>query len=333
MLASKALELLKELVKIPSPSGYEEELSEYIVSYLKNLNYSPKVDSVGNVVLDFGADIWVTAHMDTVEKQVNFSFDGEFCYGTGVADDKASIAAILLALESGRKNFNCALFVDEEESGFGSKKFVEGKPPSMAVVMEPTELKICSKHWGVVEFSIEIEGKQAHGSTPWAGENAIEKALDLIEELRKIGEKNGAFLNLLQAKSAPENIYAIPNSCYLKAEYLLPEKPLPLLELLETLEKYGKARILEVSNPFVSHKVAKILENAVITAGIKLERACMPSWTDAVNLNNAGWDVAVFGPGKLEICHTRMEKVSIYEIIKASEVLRRLEIKNYEILK
>jgi len=50
----------------------------------------------------------------------------------------------------------------------------------------------------------------------------------------------------------------------------------------------------------------------------------MPSWTDAVNLKCAGWDTVVFGPGKLELCHTPHERVSVYEVVRAAEVLKNL---------
>ena len=324
-ITSKALELLKKLVEIPSPSGKEDELMEFIVNYLENIGFSPEIDSVKNIILDLGADLWVTAHIDTVKELSNFSFDGEFCYGTGVADDKASIASILLALElADSEYFNCAFFVDEEETGFGSQHFAEKRNAGRAIVMEPTELRVCSEHWGVVEFSVTVEGKPAHAATPWAGINAVEKTLSLIDQLKEIGKKYGAKFNILQIKSVPDSLYAVPHVCYLKAEYLLPDKSSILFELLDTLEGYGRVEILEVADPFVSGDVVKILENAVFSAGLEVERSYMPSWTDAVNLHNAGWDTVVFGPGKLELCHTPHERVSIQEVIRAAEVLKNL---------
>ena len=324
-IASEARELLKELAEISSPSGEEEKLMEFLVNYLENMGFSPEIDGAKNVVLDLGAELWVTAHMDTVKELTSFSSDGEFCYGTGVADDKASVTAILLALEMAEdRPFNCVFFADEEETGLGSQYFAEKRSAGKAIVMEPTELKVCSEHWGVVEFSVTLEGKPAHAATPWAGINAIKKSLSLIDRLEEIGKRYGAVFNLLQIKSLPEDVYAVPHICYLKAEYLLPDKSSILFELLDTLEGYGRVEILEVADPFVSGDVAKILENAVSCAGLKVERSYMPSWTDAVNLHGAGWDTVVFGPGKLELCHTPHERVSIQEVIRAAEVLKNL---------
>jgi acetylornithine deacetylase len=51
----------------------------------------------------------------------------------------------------------------------------------------------------------------------------------------------------------------------------------------------------------------------------------MKSWTDALNLKER-FDVVVWGPGNLEFCHTKEEKVKIEEIKKAIEVLISLNL-------
>ncbi len=317
MNIEKAKCLIKKLAKIDSQSGREKELSEFLVSYLKRLGYSPKIDEVGNVVVDFKKDLWVTAHLDTVERVSDFREMGNLCFGTGVADDKASIAAILLALE--KAAFNCVFFVDEEETGIGSQHFAEVRKPSKAIVMEPTELKICSKHWGVFEFQVDVVGEKSHASMP--KKNAIELAIELINKLKVKGK-----LNLLGIWSKPENIYVTPYLCTVKMEYLISSGFVSKLifETLEIAEKYGKVKILEVADPFESILVHKILEKAVILAGIEPETGYMPSWTDAVNLNKKGWDTVVFGPGNLENCHTEREYVDVRDVVLASRVLENL---------
>ena len=47
----------------------------------------------------------------------------------------------------------------------------------------------------------------------------------------------------------------------------------------------------------------------------------MRSWTDAINFREAGWDVVVFGPGELHLCHTERERIKIDDILKAKDVL------------
>ncbi|HEA83905.1 MAG TPA: acetylornithine deacetylase, partial [Thermodesulfobacterium geofontis] len=51
----------------------------------------------------------------------------------------------------------------------------------------------------------------------------------------------------------------------------------------------------------------------------------MKSWTDALNLKER-FDVVVWGPGELPLCHTKEEKIRIEDIKKTIEVLIRLNL-------
>jgi len=303
-----------------SPSGKEDEVREFVLKYLRDLN--PEVDEAGNVLVDNGGDVWVTSHMDTVAGEFYpFSFENGICFGTGVADDKASVAAMLVAARE-TEGLNFAFFVDEEENGMGSQHFAEKVRKGKAVVMEPTELRICNEHWGVFEALVSVHGKPAHASMPDYGVNAIEKALELIEKLRNF--RCGKF-SLLSIKSYPENLYSVPYRCEVKFEYLIPyHAAVPVLEVLETCERFGDVTILEMADPFVSEEIDGLLKMAAELSGIEPELSFMPSWTDAVNLREAGWDVVVFGPGELHKAHTPFECVSIEEVVKAVEVLKNL---------
>ena len=85
---------------------------------------------------------------------------------------------------------------------------------------------------------------------------------------------------------------------------------------------YGDVDVIEEAEGFISEGKAKsVLEYAMKTAGIDADYAEMPAWTDAVNLRKEGWDVIVWGPGELAHCHTRIERVPIYEIKYASRVI------------
>ncbi len=322
--SGEVVKLLRTLVSLKSPSGREEKVREFIIDYLKKAGYSIEVDEVGNVVVDCGGKLWVTAHMDTVDLDFPFRYENGVCYGTGVADDKASLAAMLLASkELENKNLNFAFFVDEEETGLGSQHFAETRRPGIAVVMEPTELKICKEHWGVLEVLVSVFGKASHASMPECGVNAIERAIEVVERLRKF--EGDARFNLLSLHSYPENVYSVPDRCDVKFEYLIPHGvKLPVLQILEICEEYGGVEVLELANPFVSEEVTELLVEAVKLSGIEAESSHMPSWTDAVNLKEAGWDVVVFGPGSLSSSHTALEYVSVEEVVKAVEVLKNL---------
>ena len=119
-------------------------------------------------------------------------------YGRGASDMKGGIASIILALKTLVANppENIALeasFTPDEETGgeTGVKYMLETGlvKPDYAVVAEPTTPNVV---WignkGAVWLLVEVHGRQAHGSRPWAGDNAFEKMVELahlmIHELK-----------------------------------------------------------------------------------------------------------------------------------------------------
>ncbi len=319
------LELLRNLVEIPSPSGKEDKLIDYLTNLLNEMGYDPiltEKEGIKNIVLNPSAEVWVITHLDTVPIKRGFSFDGTYAYGTGVCDTKGSITAILLALDEIEElRFGVALLSDEEEGGKGSKVFVESFEPKKAVVMEPTSLKIAKIHYGSLEILAEFRGISAHGSMPEFGKNAIDLAVDAVLRLRESIKKPVKFF--VQEIAGGGDEYAIPDRCSLRIDFVFPPK-ISLSELKEfVFGILGDAdvRIVEEDEGFVSDDVASLLEEAVRKAGLKAEYGEMPSWTDAINLRKAGWDVVVFGPGELCYCHTERERIAIDEIAKAKNVL------------
>ena len=320
------LELLKNLVEIRSPSGKEDRLIAYLTDVFESLGYEPHIlegKGVKDIVLNPKAEVWVITHLDTVPIKREFEFDGKYAYGTGVCDTKGSIAAILLALEEIEElNFGIALLSDEEEGGRGSEIFVEAFEPKMAIVMEPTSLKIAKVHYGSLEVMLKFKGEPAHGSTPEFGRNAIDLAIDAIVKLRGVIRSPVKFL-VQQIEGGWEE-YAVPESCKVRLDFVFPPEvePEDIEGILSDLG--GCYEVIEKSRGFVSGNVVELLEDAIRMAGMDIAYGIMPSWTDAINLRSAGWDVVVFGPGELQYCHTPKERIDPNEILKAKDVLKAL---------
>lgn len=315
----KTLELLKTLVEIESISKREGEIRAFVRDYLKNLGYDLLE---GEHFLATGGQkgLIVATHLDTVPIRRPFSFDGDYAYGTGVCDAKASVAAMLLSAETGL-DYTLVFFCDEEEDGLGSKEFVskmdEGK---YAIVMEPTDLKIASRHYGNFELYVEVLGKEAHGAYPDKGVNAINLVFELYQKLLEKGFK----INPLKIEGG-NDLYVIPAKCKAKFEiFLYPEESLEeYLKRLDFLRSYGKFELDHLYEGYVSKEVFYLLEEALRLTGIPVFHTEMKSWTDALNLKER-LDVVVWGPGDLSKCHTPDEKIKIKDIESATEVLKNL---------
>ena len=65
---NKLVETLQELVKIPSLSGAEAQVAEYVSKRLNQLNLKPEVDKYYNVIATIGSGrtLLLNAHLDTV---------------------------------------------------------------------------------------------------------------------------------------------------------------------------------------------------------------------------------------------------------------------------
>ena len=124
-------ELTKKLVAIPSPSGEEKEVIDFLSAYLKSLGFLVELQEVSkerfNIYARYGEPIIVfSTHMDTVRPFLPLSEDSEFIYGRGTCDAKGIIAAQIKAAEklisSSIKGIGLLFVVGEESGSDGAKK-------------------------------------------------------------------------------------------------------------------------------------------------------------------------------------------------------------------
>jgi succinyl-diaminopimelate desuccinylase len=117
--------------------------------------------------------------------------DRGWIYGRGTSDMKGSIASLLTALTALRAtrtapklNVEVSFTADEEtDSVLGAGWLVDHAPirPDYAIVMEGGELnQVCCGHNGTLWLEVTVHGRAAHGSTPEAGVNALEKMSALV---------------------------------------------------------------------------------------------------------------------------------------------------------
>ncbi|WP_342771998.1 M20 family metallopeptidase [Neobacillus piezotolerans] len=159
------------------------------VSFFENNGYTMLVSEIGSG--DF--TLVLNGHVDVVAATpgqfIPFERDGKI-YGRGSADMKAGIAAMMAALArlNGRDlgiKVQLQIVSDEEIGGFNCTGFLveNGYRGDFAICGEPTGLGIANQAKGVLRGDILVTGKPAHGSRPWEGVNAIEKAYGIYREI------------------------------------------------------------------------------------------------------------------------------------------------------
>jgi succinyl-diaminopimelate desuccinylase len=144
-----------------------------------------------------GPTVVLHGHLDVVPgraEQFEPRVDGDRLYGRGAYDMKGGLASIMCAVhdvaqqDRVRVHFVCVSDEESEEvDDRGSDKAVkEGYLGDFAITGEPTDLHIGIQAKGVLAMRIEVAGTAAHGSTPWVGDNAVLKAIDIFRQIESL---------------------------------------------------------------------------------------------------------------------------------------------------
>jgi succinyl-diaminopimelate desuccinylase len=136
-------------------------------------------------------------HVDVVpgrREQFESRLDGERLYGRGAYDMKGALASMLLALadlrEQDQVRIRLGIVPDEEseeETERGGELLVsEGFLGDFVITGEPTDMHVGVAAKGVVAMRLRVDGRAAHGATPWLGENAILRAIDVFRAVQSL---------------------------------------------------------------------------------------------------------------------------------------------------
>ena len=198
-MAVDVLRLTRELIDIPSVTGEEFQIGTSLAELLNRLGYHVELQDVSpersNIIATTAARprVVLSTHMDTVPPFITSSEDDEFIYGRGACDAKGIIAAQIAAAEklriAGSNELGLLFTVDEEVTSAGAK--VANHHPvaescEYLINGEPTDNRLAIGTKGSLQAVIRTEGRAEHSAYPEEGESAIEKLLDILDEVRKV---------------------------------------------------------------------------------------------------------------------------------------------------
>jgi acetylornithine deacetylase len=190
-------ELTTSLMNVPSVSGEEEAVGFWLRDYLKALGWNVELqkvsDNQNNVIAWLNDNSWVvfSTHIDTVPPFIPPREDDEKIYGRGACDAKGIIAAQVTAAEELRKkgvtDIGLLYTVEEERSSTGARAANEHPLAAKCEFLingEPTDNDLAIGSKGTFRLKIKTKGKAAHSAYPEQGDSAIEKLLDILEDVR-----------------------------------------------------------------------------------------------------------------------------------------------------
>ncbi len=287
-------------------------------------------------------------------------------YARGACDMKGFIAAACTALRGLdlRKLDRELVLVwthDEEVGCHGSRVLVDRLEadgltlPSLAIIGEPTDFRICRAHPGHTTMRIRCHGRPAHSSRPQLGASAIMLAADVLAALQRLQDRLAAEPQdtdplVLAALPSPYPVLncghihggtavnIVPEHC----ELLVGIRQLPGQEGADLVARVADA-VAEVGHAWAARggRVDTTLMHeapAMLTpAGTTLERllgphaadpapTAVPFATDGGNLQRAGVRSLVFGPGSIDVAHKADEYIPVAQLHRCVDVLRQVVV-------
>lgn len=214
MEEQRAIQLLQEVMAIPSVNGRDEEgkVAEYLCAYFQNAGISAAVERIdethANVTAVLEGDpeggrmIW-NGHLDTVPYGAREDWDtdpalpvteGKILYGRGASDMKSGLCAMVYALceykRSGKRPACSVLFLgtcDEEKGGLGAERVCqkgENRGYSQYLIGEPTGLRLGMAQKGCIWLELSLHGKTSHGAYPEQGVSGVEHGIFIAHQLK-----------------------------------------------------------------------------------------------------------------------------------------------------
>jgi len=206
------IELAKQLIAIPSFTGDEAPVADFLSQYLKERGfqitkqelepgrYQPLGTLEGN---DDGASLLFNGHMDIdplgrdVKNPFTPRLENGLLHGAGLYNMKAGVTAMIIAAVAVAKSginlkgdLYCNPVVGELQGGIGTLHSIrEGPRPDAVLIPEPIDMKLLLKHAGVLDFAITTLGKSKHISQREESVDAIQKMHSIQQRLYEMDDK------------------------------------------------------------------------------------------------------------------------------------------------
>jgi len=296
--------------------------------------------------------IMLAPHLDTVGGLSDSIFKpvrrGDRLYGRGSCDTKGSVAAMLTAVgnlaRGGRRPGHTEIrfvgLIDEENGQLGSRSLARlprSATIDLAIVGEPTRLKVVTAHKGDVWLELVTRGRAAHGAQPELGINAVLKMVKVLQILetrytallrRRVHPLLGSPTLNVGTISGGAQPNIVPNECAIRIDRrTLPGETLhsvqtELRDLFEHADLAVEINDLRHADcPALETDVGQPLVRQLMRTARQRKPVGVHYFCDAAILAQIGVPSVVFGPGDIAQAHTVDEWVSIPQVERAAELL------------
>jgi len=335
-LGGEALELLKQLIAIPSLSEEEDKTGDAIAAWLTK--YGVETHRQHNNIYAFNKyyderkpNLLLNSHHDTVKPNSAYTKDpfhphiedGKL-YGLGSNDAGGALCSLLATFvhfyERKDLNHNIIMAATAEEEDAGAKSLSALLPIlpgiDVAIVGEPTEMQLAIAEKGLIVYEGKILGTPSHAAHP-NDDSAIYKTAGVLEwfrnyEFDKVSDVLGPVKITVTQISAGSQHNVVPahvdlvidtrvNNCYTNQE------------IDAILQKEAPCQLVPRSLNKGSSSIA--MEHPLVQSGIAMGRTTYgsPTLSDQAKLSCPSLKL---GPGYSPRSHSANEFIYVHEVLE-----------------
>ncbi len=325
---------------------------------------------------DGGGLLLFEVHQDTVpvtgmtiEPFTPIVRDGRV-YGRGACDVKGGMASLLVAVSrlaterpadlptvllaccvNEEHGFTGAaaladLWSDTSDSAKGTAddvpRFVQRRP-DVAIVAEPTALRVVVAHKGTVRWRCHTHGRAAHSSQPELGDNAIYRMMRVINAIEQYQDRALSYRTAHALCGGPTvsvttirgglSVNTIPDRTTIEIDRRLMPDEDPQAAWRDVVgyvaDVVGTTEGIEHEVPYLASgglvdgsngEISRRLLDVAQTLDASSQVVGVPYGTDAAAIAASGVPTVVFGPGSIDQAHTADEWIEIEQLTAAAEL-------------
>jgi len=320
------VELATELLAIPSLSGHEHAVTDFVVDLLGARGWDVRTQPISSGRVNVWAtrglgDVTFSTHLDTVPAFFTPRLEGGRLYGRGACDAKGIAAAMICAAErlvdEGKERVDLLFVMGEELRSDGARVAASLPATSRWLVNgEPTESKLVSASKGSLRLILRVRGQEAHSAYPELGRSAVEEMVGLLSELRGLQLPadpllGATTLNVGTIKGgSAANVFA--GECEVEIMIRLVGDA---QKVKDTVERLVGDRAEVVWGSHIQPKRFHVLDGFETTT---------VAYTSDVPILAAWGTPLMFGPGSIHHAHTEEEHVSLEDLRSAVDTYVRI---------
>lgn len=339
-LKQDALDLLKQLIRIESFSKQEDETARLIEQFFnqRDIPVNRKRNNIWAFNRHFNNDlptVLLNSHHDTVKPNAGWTIDpflpqikdGKL-FGLGSNDAGGALTSLIAVFlhfyDRQDLPFNLAIAATAEEENSG-RNGVESiltdiGDIDLAIVGEPTEMHLAVAEKGLMVLDCLVTGKAGHAARN-VGENAIDKAVDIIQWFRTFQYANKSeFLGpvkmtvtMIEA-GVQHNI--IPDTCKFVVDVRTTDA-YSNKEALAIIREHVSCEVTPRSTRLNSSRIAQ--DHPLAIAARKLGRKTFGSPTTS-DQGVIPYPSVKIGPGRSERSHTADEFIYLSELAEGIDI-------------